>query len=368
MKFIKKSISILLALTLMLGMFPMQSMAAKKTVVESRLAEVQEVYPQDSAFDEWVRVTNWLEYGGCTGLVAYATEKIFHDAYYDGSDSYTQIGKASTSSTDKMKKLFKKAKIGDVIKWSQKGEGTHYAIFLSDSSTGVYIYEANFGGPNQVWYNHFWRWGVMKEWPVGGANEVYLYRAENYNAVNNKKAALKTPVGTVLTVNEELNLQVKVVDNSIHNGAVVVLDGYAAGTKIPKGISLAGEYVLTYDTKAACMTGDANSYEYFDVVTYDDLKPAKVKKPTVTNSSKKTLKVTWKKIKGATGYEVYRATEKNGTYKLVKALKGESKVTYTNKNLKKGKTFYYKVRAYKQVGNEKIYGDFSKVVSKKVKK
>ncbi len=368
MKILKKSFSVLLILALLLSLFPVQSFAATKTVVESRLEEVRDVYPQDSAFDEWVRVTDWLEYGGCTGLVAYATEKVFHDAYYDGSETYKQIGKASTGNASKMKALFKKAKVGDVIKWGRGGKGAHYAIFLSDSSTGVYIYEANFGGPNQVWYDHFWKWSVHKEWPVGGADEVYVYRAANYNAVNNKKDALKTPVGTVVMVNEEYNLQMMVVDNSINNGAVVVLDGYATGTKIPKGISLVGEYVITYDTKAACLAGDANSYEYFDVVTYADLKPAKVKKPTIKNSAKKTLKVAWKKVRGVSGYEVYRGTKKNGTYKLVKTVKGESKVTYTNKKLKKGKTYYYKVRAYKQVGNEKIYGDFSKVVSKKVKK
>lgn len=346
----------------------MRSFAATKTVVERRLAEVREVYPQDSAFDEWVRVTDWLEYGGCTGLVAYATEKIFHDAYYDGSQTYIRVGKASTSSSAKMKTLFKKAKVGDVIKWSMNGKGTHYAIFLSDNSSGVYIYEANFGGPNQVWYNHFWKWSVHKEWPAGGADEVFVYRAANYNAVNNKKDAIKTPVGSILTVNEFSGLKVKVVDNSINHGAVVVLDGYAEGTTLPKGISVAGDYVMSYYTKAECVSGDANSYEYFDVVTYDDLKPTKVKKPKVTNSAKKTLKVTWKKVKGVSGYEVYRSTKKNGTYKLVKSLKGESKVSYTNKKLKKGKTYYYKVRAYKQVGNEKFYGDFSKVVSGKISK
>lgn len=368
MKMLKKSLGILLALALLVGMVPMTSTAAKKTVVESRIEEVREVYPQDSRFNEWVRVTQNWEYGGCLGIVSYLTQKVYHDSYYDGSSFYKAVGSASTASTSKMKKLFKKAKPGDIIKWSMKGEGTHYAIFLSDSSSGIYIYEANFGKENQVWYDHYWKWNVMKDWPVGGADKVAVYRASNYDAVNAKKDAKKTAVGTVLTVNEFENLQVKVVDNSIANGAVIILDGYLDGISLPKGIGIKDGYITAYYNKAQCLSGDANSYEYFKVVTYKDLQPKKVKKPTIANLAKKTLKVSWKQIKGATGYEVYRATKKNGTYKLVKTLQGATKVSFTNKKLKKGTTYYYKVRAYRKIGKEKIYGSYSTVVSKKVKK
>lgn len=65
------------------------------------------------------------------------------------------------------------------------------------------------------------------------------------------------------------------------------------------------------------------------------------------NSSKKTVTVTWKKVKGATGYVVYRATKKNGKYKAVKTIKKASTTKFKNKKLKKKKTYYYKVRAIK---------------------
>jgi len=365
---IKRLIALVFAVIMIIGVFPIQSVAASKTVVERRIKEIRQLYPQDSAFDEWVRVQPYLDYGGCNGLVAYVTEKIFHDAYYDGSESFKLVGKAPTSSRSKMRRAFKKAKIGDVIRWSQNGEGSHYAIFLSDSAKGVYVYEANFNGPNQVWYKHLWRWNVMKKWPVDGADEVRVYRAANYDAVNSKTSALKTPVGTVLTVNEEANLQVMVLDNSINNGAAVVLEGYTPGIEFPQGIGLKGDKLLTYDTKKACLAGDANTYEYFTVVTYEELQPTRVRKLTVTIPKKRILKATWKRVKGVDGYEIYRASEKKGPYKLVKTIKGESKITYTDKKLSKKKTFYYKVRAYKQVGNEKFYGDFSKVVSGKISK
>lgn len=85
-----------------------------------------------------------------------------------------------------------------------------------------------------------------------------------------------------------------------------------------------------------------------------------------SSSIKKTsAKLSWTKVSGATGYEVYRATSKNGTYTKVATVKTRS---YTNKKLKSGKTYYYKVRAYKKKGNTTVYGALSKAVTVKTKK
>ena len=39
-----------------------------------------------------------------------------------------------------------------------------------------------------------------------------------------------------------------------------------------------------------------------------------------------------------------------------------------NENLKKGKTYYYKIKAYKKVNGKKALGQFSAVKSVKIKK
>lgn len=88
----------------------------------------------------------------------------------------------------------------------------------------------------------------------------------------------------------------------------------------------------------------------------------------VKNSSKKSAKITFKKVNGASGYVIYRATKKNGKYKAVSTLKKGTAVSYTNKKLKKKSTYYYKVRAYKKVGKKTVYGAYSKTVSVKIKK
>lgn len=60
--------------------------------------------------------------------------------------------------------------------------------------------------------------------------------------------------------------------------------------------------------------------------------------------SKSGVKVTWKKVKSAVTYDVYR--KKSGSkYIKIATVKGGSKVTYTDKKAEKGVTYYYTVRA-----------------------
>lgn len=97
-------------------------------------------------------------------------------------------------------------------------------------------------------------------------------------------------------------------------------------------------------------------------------KPFRVTKLKLKKKSKRVVKVSWKKQKNVSGYEIYRSTKKNKSFKKIKTLKKAGKVTYTNKKLKKGKTYYYKVRAYKVVSGKKVYGKFSTVKKIKIKK
>ena len=93
-------------------------------------------------------------------------------------------------------------------------------------------------------------------------------------------------------------------------------------------------------------------------------KPAKVKAVKLT-AKKKKLNVKWKKVSGATGYEVMYATNNKFTKnkKTVKVKK--NKVTL--KRLKSKKKYYVKVRAYKKANGDTNYGKWSKVVKKKAK-
>ena len=77
--------------------------------------------------------------------------------------------------------------------------------------------------------------------------------------------------------------------------------------------------------------------------------------------------VSWKKISGAKGYEVYRSASAKGKYKRCKVLASAGSTSYTDKHLTGGRTYYYKVRAYKTSGKKKLYGAYSKAGKKLVK-
>ena len=82
----------------------------------------------------------------------------------------------------------------------------------------------------------------------------------------------------------------------------------------------------------------------------------------VTSYSYNKLKVSWETVSGADGYEVCRKTTKAGKYKKVKTV-GEDKTSYINTGLTCGKTYWYKVRAYKTEAGKKVYSKYSVVKS-----
>ncbi len=80
-------------------------------------------------------------------------------------------------------------------------------------------------------------------------------------------------------------------------------------------------------------------------------------KPTVDVSvSERTAELSWNAIEGASGYEIYRSTSEDGKYAKVSTT---SKTEVSDGELKKDKTYFYKVRAFQ----EDDFTSFSPVVN-----
>lgn len=95
------------------------------------------------------------------------------------------------------------------------------------------------------------------------------------------------------------------------------------------------------------------------------VKPKKVTIKSAKLTSISSAKISWKKVKGASGYYVYYSTKKSSGYKKVR-VKGGSKTSTTIKNLKLGYTYYFKVKAYAKSGKKYITsGSYSKIKSVK---
>ena len=103
------------------------------------------------------------------------------------------------------------------------------------------------------------------------------------------------------------------------------------------------------------------SYKTFTTAT----KPAT---PTIkaTSSSKGVATLSWNNVAGETGYQVYYSTSKSSGYKKLSNINANTVKVYA-KNLKSGRTYYFRVRAYKSAGGSYVYGAFSNIGAVKVK-
>ena len=120
-----------------------------------------------------------------------------------------------------------------------------------------------------------------------------------------------------------------------------------------------------YKVRTYTVVGKKTYYGSFATITFATA--PKEAAASAKASGKKAVKVSWKKVSGASGYEIYYATSKNGTFKKAATVIRGNVLSYTNTKLTKGKTYYYKVRAYRMADGKKAYGSFSAVVSAKAK-
>ena len=109
-----------------------------------------------------------------------------------------------------------------------------------------------------------------------------------------------------------------------------------------------------YKVKAGIVNGVKSNSSAAVAVTCRCARPSV--KITTSNGSPR---LTWNAVAGASQYEVYRATSKNGTYTKMFTT---SNLSYTNTSAKAGTTYYYKVKAVSKVKSA-ANSVFSTVVS-----
>ncbi|MFR6483293.1 MAG: fibronectin type III domain-containing protein [Intestinibacter bartlettii] len=120
-----------------------------------------------------------------------------------------------------------------------------------------------------------------------------------------------------------------------------------------------------YKVRPYRMISDKKEYgSYSEIVC---AKPVLSKTTITVSSTSKKATIKWNKVLGASGYKVYSATSSDGTYSLKKTITSINTLSYTNTNLVSGKTYYYKVRAYRNVNGNVVYGPYSVVKSQKIK-
>ena len=125
-----------------------------------------------------------------------------------------------------------------------------------------------------------------------------------------------------------------------------------------RGLSLGSKYVV-----AVCANNNIGS----TAAAVSSPIKVKLKKTTLKASKKgKKAKLSWSKVNTASGYKIYRATSKNGKYKLIKTVKGNKTFKYYDKKVYKKTRYYYYVKAYATKNKKQYYSDNSAKKSVKI--
>lgn len=253
------------------------------------------------------------------------------------------------------------------ISWKAVSNASGYYIYCATSKSGTYKKAATVKGGSKTSYTN-------KNLSKG---KTYYYKvvaygtAAKYNSAQSTASGAKTRVlAPKVTAKASSYNKIKLSWNKPSS---------ASGYYIYRATSKTGKYTKIATIKKSSTTTYTNTVTtgttyYYKVIaynsnskcnsTYSAVVSAKTKLGTVSSvkvsiKDSDSLKISWKKVAGASGYQIYRATSKNGTYKKIATVKGGTKVSYINTDLYVNKPYYYKVRAYRG----KAVGSFSTVKS-----
>jgi len=262
------------------------------------------------------------------------------------------------------------------VSWTKATGVSGYVIWYATSENGKYKKIDKVSGTSYTHKNL-------------AAGTTYYYKIRSYNTISGKEQysdytlvkykKLTVPTPTNVKTSKSSAASIKISWNKVGDASGYVIyrstsknGTYTKLTTIKSGSTvsytnkgLANNKTYYYKIRAYKTINGSNKYSgYTDIAARALLaKPGDLK---LTNSSATALKISWKKVSGASGYEIYRAASKNGSYNKVKTVTSGTAVSYTDKGLTNNKTYYYKVRAYKNVIGSKNYSSFSSAITKKV--
>lgn len=128
---------------------------------------------------------------------------------------------------------------------------------------------------------------------------------------------------------------------------------------------ICGKYYY-YKIRSYGTLNHKRSYSNYTKIVKARAVPAATSHFNAYSKTYKQIKLKWTRVPGASGYQLYRATSKNGKYKYFKNVKKGRTTSYiTSSKLKAGRTYYFKLRAYRTTAGKHIHGTFSKVSTAK---
>jgi fibronectin type 3 domain-containing protein len=142
------------------------------------------------------------------------------------------------------------------------------------------------------------------------------------------------------------------------NGYYKYLKSVTTNTASHAGLKAGSKYY--YKVRAYKIVNGKKIYGAYSDAKNMLTKPAAPTGFTVVLKSR-TAKISWSKVTGVQGYEIYMSNSRNGAYTRIKNT-GISTTAFNKTGLVKGKKYYFKMRAYTETGTGmKVYSGYSKI-------
>lgn len=256
--------------------------------------------------------------------------------------------------------------------WNKTSGATGYYVYRATSKTGKYTKLATV---------------TVTSYSDAKATTgtAYYYKIVPYvtNAAGTTKGAESAVLSAKATLNKTTGLKATPAYNKVTlkwtavpgaNGYAVYRSTSKSGTYTKLGSAASNTFADSkvkfntkyyYKVRAYRTVSGTNIYgAYSDIITTSTVLPATTVKVTAASTS---ATVKWTKVSGANGYVVYRATSKSGKLTKIATVTGGSNVSYKDKAVKTGSTYYYVVKAYRTVSKTNVYSAESARAAVKIK-
>ncbi len=203
---------------------------------------------------------------------------------------------------------------------------------------------------------------LLKDIYLGSTNSIQLFVYEDTKCVYRSEWMTVTPQNLGLDWMDDGNktsltsLSFGKISDKGYSGKAITPDVTIKDGKytLRKGT----DYTLIYKNNVKVGTGTVTVR---GVGNYSGTKTLKfnivLKKPTLkVGKTSSGAKLTWNKVAGAAGYQIWLSTG-GGKFKKVKTVTGTS----FNLPLDSGKTYGFKIRAYKAKDDEMVYSSYSEI-------
>ncbi len=290
----------------------------------------------------------------------------------NGCSSYSKPASGSTLKRTYLLYVRSKKSGSMEIKWKKRANAYAYRIKRSTEKNGKYTQLAELKGADTVTYTD----------TTATAGKKFFYAVE---LVVDKKG-VKQYSGNSRAVSAVNLAKVQITSMQVQGKGVKISWAKAAGAngyQVVRSTELNGTYAKIADLEGADTTSytDTGVYAgeryYYKVRAIRDGKyvgygsyPKGVEKwalgaPQDVKAERNEdgqVRLSWKQVDGAAGYEILRSATENGSYEVVASLSGAGSSAYTDTASGLDTSYYYKVAATGKVGNVSGRGEESAVV------